>query len=460
GGAGRTAPAAGTRPALRSVLGGADLSAVLAGARQAAVLPLAGTGRHDAAAVRRDRHVARTPAETRQHRLAGHLAAGRGQPRVRAAAVRAARPGGRQPFARRMARCLRAIQPLLRRGVPAARAVAPAARPRRVAPAGGGRAGRHAGAQHLVHPHHVAALRAAPHFAAAGRGGTSRQGSRLSRQLRGPVPFPGAADPADRGIARPRATGRVRPGPSRRPGRAAPRQASPGRAALRAAGAAVPLLVAGGMARRHAARPAQRLHAARAGAAAAGLHGRRRALAHAAVSKDALIASLRGQCGGPRDGALLRYALGNALLEAGDAAAATEELRQALRFDPRYSAAWKLLGKACLAADDRTAAASRRRRRWRCSCGGWSATSATDFFARWHAWPPATAHGTRRERTRPQQCPGGQRTKGWREHPPLTPALSSLLKAASIHGRSPRAPKGRENPVVSACACATSPACA
>ncbi|WP_139351690.1 tetratricopeptide repeat protein [Rhodanobacter sp. C06] len=75
------------------------------------------------------------------------------------------------------------------------------------------------------------------------------------------------------------------------------------------------------------------------------------------MSKDALIASLRGQCGGPRDGALLRYALGNALLEAGDAAAATEELRQALRFDPRYSAAWKLLGKACLAADDRTAAA-------------------------------------------------------------------------------------------------------
>lgn len=71
----------------------------------------------------------------------------------------------------------------------------------------------------------------------------------------------------------------------------------------------------------------------------------------------ALIANLRGQCGGPRDGALLRYALGNALLEAGDATAAIEEFRHALRFDARYSAAWKLLGKACLAADDRTAAA-------------------------------------------------------------------------------------------------------
>lgn len=75
------------------------------------------------------------------------------------------------------------------------------------------------------------------------------------------------------------------------------------------------------------------------------------------MSREALIASLRGQCGGPRDGALLRYALGNALLEAGDAAAAIEEFRHALRFDARYSAAWKLLGKACLAANDRAGAA-------------------------------------------------------------------------------------------------------
>src|SRR6185312_8595483 len=64
GGAGRAAPAAGTGPALRTVLGAADLPGVLAGARQAAVLPATGTGRHDAAAVRRDRHAARTPAET------------------------------------------------------------------------------------------------------------------------------------------------------------------------------------------------------------------------------------------------------------------------------------------------------------------------------------------------------------------------------------------------------------
>ena len=75
------------------------------------------------------------------------------------------------------------------------------------------------------------------------------------------------------------------------------------------------------------------------------------------MNATARIASLRNQCNGPRDGALLRYALGAALLEAGDTAAAIDELRHALRFDPRYSAAWKLLGKACLAIEDRAAAA-------------------------------------------------------------------------------------------------------
>lgn len=71
----------------------------------------------------------------------------------------------------------------------------------------------------------------------------------------------------------------------------------------------------------------------------------------------ALIAGLRAQCGGPRDGALLRFSLGNALLAEGQAAGAVEELRRALVFDPAYSAAWKLLGKACLAMEDRAGAA-------------------------------------------------------------------------------------------------------
>jgi Flp pilus assembly protein TadD len=70
-----------------------------------------------------------------------------------------------------------------------------------------------------------------------------------------------------------------------------------------------------------------------------------------------LIASLRAQCNGPRDGALLRFSLGNALLEQGDHAAAIEELRRALSFDANYSAAWKLLGKACLAVSDTSGAA-------------------------------------------------------------------------------------------------------
>ncbi len=72
---------------------------------------------------------------------------------------------------------------------------------------------------------------------------------------------------------------------------------------------------------------------------------------------ETLIANLRAQRGGPRDGALLRFSLGNALLAAGDAAGAAEELRQAVAFDPHYSAAWKLLGKACLALDDKPGAA-------------------------------------------------------------------------------------------------------
>jgi Flp pilus assembly protein TadD len=71
----------------------------------------------------------------------------------------------------------------------------------------------------------------------------------------------------------------------------------------------------------------------------------------------ALIAGLRAQCGGPRDGALLRFSLGNALFEQGDHAAAIDECRRAVAFDPTYSAAWKLLGKACLAVNDASGAA-------------------------------------------------------------------------------------------------------
>jgi predicted Zn-dependent protease len=71
-----------------------------------------------------------------------------------------------------------------------------------------------------------------------------------------------------------------------------------------------------------------------------------------------------------KDGALLRFGLGNEYLKAGDAERAAEHLRRAVALDPGYSAAWKLLGKALLAAGrsdealqawrDGTAAAERK----------------------------------------------------------------------------------------------------
>ncbi|MGH8706831.1 MAG: tetratricopeptide repeat protein [Burkholderiales bacterium] len=60
----------------------------------------------------------------------------------------------------------------------------------------------------------------------------------------------------------------------------------------------------------------------------------------------ALIANLEKLIGTPRDGALLRYSLGSEYLKAGDAARAIEQLREAVRRDPQYSAAWKALGRA------------------------------------------------------------------------------------------------------------------
>lgn len=69
-----------------------------------------------------------------------------------------------------------------------------------------------------------------------------------------------------------------------------------------------------------------------------------------------LIDSLRAQIDGPRDGAMLRFALATALLTAGDAQAAGESARAALDFDATYTAAWKLLGKALNAVEDKDAA--------------------------------------------------------------------------------------------------------
>ncbi|WP_172148084.1 tetratricopeptide repeat protein [Pseudomonas tumuqii] len=56
------------------------------------------------------------------------------------------------------------------------------------------------------------------------------------------------------------------------------------------------------------------------------------------------------------DNALLRFGLGKGYLDAGEAARAADHLQRCVEFDPKYSAAWKLLGKALLAAEQPLAA--------------------------------------------------------------------------------------------------------
>ena len=59
-----------------------------------------------------------------------------------------------------------------------------------------------------------------------------------------------------------------------------------------------------------------------------------------------MIEPLERLLAGGQDNALLRFGLGNAYLKAGNPAKAVEHLQAAVNFDPGYSAAWKLLGKA------------------------------------------------------------------------------------------------------------------
>ena len=57
------------------------------------------------------------------------------------------------------------------------------------------------------------------------------------------------------------------------------------------------------------------------------------------------IESLEKMLGGPRDGALLRFSLGNEYHHAGDLNQAEKCFREAVDRDSRYSAAWKALGR-------------------------------------------------------------------------------------------------------------------
>ena len=64
------------------------------------------------------------------------------------------------------------------------------------------------------------------------------------------------------------------------------------------------------------------------------------------------IESLEKMLGGPRDGALLRFSLGNEYLKAGDPAKAANCFQYAVDRDKHYSAAWKALGKALAESSD------------------------------------------------------------------------------------------------------------
>ena len=68
------------------------------------------------------------------------------------------------------------------------------------------------------------------------------------------------------------------------------------------------------------------------------------------------VAALAAMRDGPRDGALLRLSLAQALIEAGRQPEAIVELRRALDFDAGYSAAWKLLGRTLAEQNDRDGA--------------------------------------------------------------------------------------------------------
>ena len=68
------------------------------------------------------------------------------------------------------------------------------------------------------------------------------------------------------------------------------------------------------------------------------------------------IESLEKMIGGPRDGTLLRFSLGNEYLKAGAVAQAVASFRAAVELDPAYSAAWKALGKALAEAGDKAGA--------------------------------------------------------------------------------------------------------
>ena len=62
-----------------------------------------------------------------------------------------------------------------------------------------------------------------------------------------------------------------------------------------------------------------------------------------------MIANFETMLAQGKDSALLRFSLGNEYIKASEPAKAIAHLRAAVAHDAGYSAAWKLLGKACAA---------------------------------------------------------------------------------------------------------------
>lgn len=69
-----------------------------------------------------------------------------------------------------------------------------------------------------------------------------------------------------------------------------------------------------------------------------------------------MLESLENMLAKGVDNALLRFGLGKGYLDAGEFTRAAEHLQRCVGFDPNYSAAWKLLGKARQASGDLAAA--------------------------------------------------------------------------------------------------------
>ena len=64
-----------------------------------------------------------------------------------------------------------------------------------------------------------------------------------------------------------------------------------------------------------------------------------------------IIQNFEKMLAGGKNTALLRFSLGSEYLKVGDPVSAANHLKQAVLLDPKYSAAWKLLGRALVESD-------------------------------------------------------------------------------------------------------------